>query len=148
MTQVSEKKAVNLQQEAQAIAVAAKATTESTKKDAEKANIKEKEGSFGEWWDKNKNWLIPLLALLVGGAAGYAISNLLSAQDSNSVNQVLSNINLNKKEDENEDKNKQNTPTSNTSPQEQKAGNGTLSTTGQQVPTTNKQGTQATGVER
>lgn len=91
MTQNQQEQTVNLNQEAKAVSVAGNTTTDTTKKDVAKNETKKEEG-FGAWWDKNKSWLIPLLGLMIGGTLGYLISNALNSQDSNAINQVLSNI--------------------------------------------------------
>lgn len=40
----------------------------------------------GNWWDKNKDWMIPLLTALAGTALGFALAKCLDSKDNDGAN--------------------------------------------------------------
>ena len=75
-------------------------TEDDRKKEQQEAEAKKKKESEGNWWDQNKDWLIPILAALIGGALGYTLSKLIGDQNAAAVNTLVSNIDLDKKQDQ------------------------------------------------
>ena len=49
-----------------------------------------------DWWNRNKDWLLPLIIILIAGAGGYALFKILSPESFSSVNTVLNNVDLDK----------------------------------------------------
>lgn len=83
-----------------------------------------------DWWNRNKDWLLPLIIILIAGAGGYALFKILSPESFSSVNTVLNNVDL--------DKNKkigqpaENQTETNQQQQQQGTKNSTLSAAAQQ----------------
>ena len=73
-------------------------TEEERKREQQEAEAKKKKKNEGNWWERNQDWLIPLIAALVGGAIGLVLAKLLGAQNTAAVNSVVSNIDLDKKD--------------------------------------------------
>lgn len=87
-----------------------------------------------DWWNRNKDWLLPLIIILIAGAGGYALFKILSPESFSSVNTVLNNVDL--------DKNKkigqpaENQTETNQQQQQQGTKNSTLSAAAQKTGTT------------
>ena len=72
-------------------------TEEERKREQQEAEAKKKKNQEGDWWDRNKDWLIPLIAALLGGALGVVLTKLIGANNTAAVNTVVSNIDIDKK---------------------------------------------------
>lgn len=95
-------------------------TEEERKREQQEAEAQKKKKNEGSWWERNQDWLIPLIAALLGGAIGLVLAKLLGAQNTAAVNSVVSNIDL--------DKNKNQPDQQNGAPQ-------ALASAGTQTPT-------------
>lgn len=75
-------------------------TEEERKREQQEAEAKKKKNQEGDWWDRNKDWLIPLIAALLGGALGVVLTKLIGANNTSAVNAVVSNIDVDKKQEQ------------------------------------------------
>ncbi len=94
------------------------------------------------WWDRNKDWLLPLIVALIAGAGGYTLFKILSPETASSVNTVLNNVDLDKNKNIGQSAENQTTENQSaanqtaTNQQQQATANQTLSAVAQQTPTT------------
>ena len=72
-------------------------TDEDLEKERQAAAAQKNNNKKETWWDRNKDWILLLIAALVGGALGYTIAKLLGDSNASAVNTLASNIDLNKK---------------------------------------------------
>ncbi|MBQ8251432.1 MAG: hypothetical protein IJY92_05930 [Alphaproteobacteria bacterium] len=98
-------------------------TAEEVERERQEAAAKKRQKESGSWWERNKDWLWPLIAALIGGALGYTVCKLLGDRNSSAVNTLVSNIDMSEKTDK----------PANTSNQ-QGGANPTLAGAGQQTP--------------
>ena len=99
----------------------------------------------GDWWERNKDWMIPLIMALAGTALGFALSHIFKSKDGDGANlaNTLIDKTLNPSKDENQQANENGS--SNTGNVTQTPS--TLSTVGQVItpePTQSTQSPQAT----
>lgn len=107
-------------------------TDEEVERERQEAAEKKRQKESDSWWERNKDWLWPLIAALIGGALGYTVCKLLGDRNSSAVNTLVSNIDISEKTDK----------PANTSNQ-QGGANPTLAGSGQQTPS-NQSTTQPT----
>ncbi len=66
----------------------------------------------GDWWERNKDWMIPLLLALAGTALGFALSHIFNSKDGSAadlantlIDKSLGNQNTNENQQTQEDEN-------------------------------------------
>ena len=101
----------------------------------------------GDWWERNKDWMIPLIMALAGTALGFALSYIFKSKDGDGAN--LANTLIDKSlGNQNTNENQQNQGNGNENTNENGNENkNSSSNTGNvtQTPTTNSSATQSLG---
>lgn len=117
-------------------------TSEEAKVNELETAKKNKDKENKTWWDRNKDWMWPLIIAIVGGALTAILVKMIGAKDTSALQTVYNNIDFNKNtsNDSNNDTTKDST-TSNTSSSNASAGLAAASA-GQPTPEKQNEGTQ------
>ncbi|MBQ3035008.1 MAG: hypothetical protein IJD25_03030 [Alphaproteobacteria bacterium] len=110
----------------------------------------------GDWWERNKDWLIPLLLALAGTALGFALSHLFDSKDGSGhtiANNLIDKATTTENKEQSQTENKEQSQEGGNNNQGQEGGNngqnqegtspqspnvsGALEGAGQQLPTEN-----------
>lgn len=110
----------------------------------------------GDWWERNKDWLIPLLLALAGTALGFALSHLFDSKDGSGhtiANNLIDKATTTENKEQSQTENKEQSQEGGNNNQAQEGGNngqnqegtsplspnvsGALEGAGQQLPTEN-----------
>ena len=110
----------------------------------------------GDWWERNKDWLIPLLLALAGTALGFALSHLFDSKDGSGhtiANNLIDKATTTENKEQSQTENKEQSQEGGNNNQGQEGGNngqnqegtspqspnvsGALGGAGQQLPTEN-----------